>query len=216
MEATAPQQQLELMKQFRNDMQQFLQAKGELRELSDYAERDRLMFHFDPTTVQTRFDQIMPRYENARHAVARRIVEATAITDECGIASELTIQPPPAFGGRAYKFNLYQSAIEDSLPYDFELPTQKLGDVIDQTIFACERSCQRLLEKQTTPIKDTLRKTPEGIRSIFGWFFPTDKQRATLGWIILIALAAFVLRFLFGVHIEQVGALLLKWFKIDK
>ena len=101
------------------------------------------------TSTQTRLRQgvgdILARLQGSRTKVARRLADATRITDACGIPSQLKLLPPPLIGGYGHTLNIYQAALEEKLPFDFELPVQKVTDVVDQTIFACERLVEEVL-----------------------------------------------------------------------
>lgn len=61
-----------------------------------------------------------------------------------------------------------------------------------------------------------MKSVPRHAGSILSWFFPNEKQRAVLGWVIIIAIVALILRYLFGIHLEEAGKLILKLFHIDK
>lgn len=110
-------------------------------------------------------------------------------------------------GGYSRRFNIYQAALEEELPFNFQLPVQKVADVVDQTIFACERA----IESQSNNVKETFRQTPKRIASVAGWFFPSAIQRVVFGWALMALIVGTVLRFVFGFHLEQIGQLVTKW-----
>src|ERR1035437_906910 len=142
---------LQTMLDFRADLQDFLQAKREFLELKAYADRDYMMGHFDQNAVETRGREIMGRLLEWRTKVARRLADATRITDACGIPSQIKILPPPLIGGYSHTLNIYQAVLEDTLPYDFDLPVQKVADVVDQTVFACERLLSEVKKQDIDP-----------------------------------------------------------------
>ena len=195
------------MLEFKNYMNEFLRAKHELKELKEYAEREAYMMHFDAQRTEERGAEIFKRYQENRTNVARLITEATAISDACGIPTQLTLLPPPLIGGYGRKMNVYQAAIEAQLPFDFELPYQQLTDTVDQTIFACER----LIRDQPSAVKEVLQRTPRRMASLVGWFFPREIQRVIFGWTIVVMMIGLFLRYVLGFHLEDVGKLVTKW-----
>jgi hypothetical protein len=46
---------------------------------------------------------------------------------------------------------------------------------------------------------------------VLGWFFPTEKHRVVLGWVLIVVLIALALRYIFGFHLEEIGRLVVKW-----
>jgi len=77
-------------------------------------------------------------------------------------------------------------------------------------------ACKRLVEEYTTnppnPIVQRMRAAPHHVGRLCSWLFPTEKQRGVLGWVLIAGLVALILRFLFGIHLEDLGKLLTKWF----
>jgi hypothetical protein len=84
------QRRLESVVEFKGHMQAFLEVKRELQKLKEYAERDHLMSHFDQGKVETRGQELLTRYFEARTSVARGMAEATEITDYFGVPSSTT------------------------------------------------------------------------------------------------------------------------------
>jgi hypothetical protein len=46
------------------------------------------------------------------------------------------------------------------------------------------------------------------------WLFPKEIQRTIFGWAIVISAICLLLRYIFGIHFEDTGKLILKYFKI--
>ena len=201
------------MNEFRADLQEFLLAKREFAELKAYADRDYMMGHFDPNAVEAKGREIMARYQEWRTRVARRLADATSITDACGIPSQIKILPPPLLGGFTHTLNIYQAVLEEKLPYDFELPVQKVADVVDQTVFACERLVEEV-KKQEITAPSSLEKVPgavsKGVSKGFGFFFKTDFDRSLVKWLVVILLVGSILRFVFGLPLEKIGEMIIK------
>ena len=159
MKAEEAQENLQTIQAFRADLQEFL-AKQELLQLKAYADRDYTMGHYDPNAVETKGRQIIARMYELRTKVSRRLAEATAITDACGIPSQIKILPPPLLGGYAHTLNIYQAVLEEQLPHDFDLPLQKVADVVEgQTMFACERMVNEARRQESIPAPSKLENT---------------------------------------------------------
>jgi hypothetical protein len=203
---------LQTMLDFRADLQEFLQAKRQLLELKAYADRDHMMGHFDSNAVETRGREIMERLLEWRTTVARRLADATGITDACGIPSQIKILPPPRIGGYSHTLNIYQAVLEDSLPYDYDLPLQKVADVVDQTVFACERLLSEVKRQEMDP-PSPLAKVPGAVSRGFGFFFKTDFDRSLVKWLVVILLVGLILRYVFGLPLEQLGQIIYKLFE---
>ncbi len=200
------------MLDFRADLQEFLHAKRQFLELRAYANGDYMSGHFDSNAVETRGREIMARLQEWRTKVARRLSDATGITDACGIPSQIKILPPPLIGGYSHTLNIYQAVLEDALPYDYDLPLQKVADVVDQTVFACERLLSKAKEQKIDP-PSPLTKVPGAVYKGFGFFFKTDFDRSLVKWLVVILLVGLILRFVFGLPLEQLGQILYKLFE---
>ena len=200
------------MQEFRADLQEYLQAKHEFKELKEYADREYMMGYFDVNAGEAKAREIVNRMQDWRAKVARRLVEATGISTECGIPTQLVIVAPPAIGG-AYKhtLSLYNAAIQDELPYGYELPREKLADAVDQTIFACERQVTAAQEGELNP-PSPLKKVPGAVGKGFGALFKTETDKAILKWAIIVLIVVIILRLL-GVPVQKIGEMLSGWFK---
>jgi hypothetical protein len=201
---------LETIAAFRQQMMDFLDVKRELLELKAYAERDYAMSHFDPNKMESKGQVLTQRYYDARMKISRGLAEATEITDDCGVPSQIQILPPPMIGGYARKFNLYQAAIEEQLPFDFELAPLKIMDVIDQTVFASERLVREIAQAEATK-PSALSKAPSAVGRGFSAMFKTDTDKAIIKWAIIVLVLAAILR-LFGLPLNKVGELIVQWF----
>lgn len=204
------QRRLECITAFRQQMMDLLEIKRELLELKAYAERDYMMSHFDTAKVDTKGQALMQRYYDARMKVSRGIAEATEITDSFEIPSRIQILPPPMIGGYSREFNIYQAAIEDELPFKFDLPPLKVMDVIDQTLFASERFVSQVQEAEANK-PSVLSKAPGAVGSAFSALFKTDTDKAILKWCIVVLFVVVILRLL-GIPVQKVGELILQWF----
>ena len=200
------------MQEFRADLQQFLGVKRELQELKGYADRDYMMGHFDGNAVEAKGRDILVRLQDWRTKVARRLADATSITDACGIPSQIKILPPPLIPGYSHTLNIYQAVLEEKLPFDFELPVQKVADVVDQTIFACERLVEDVSEQKINP-PSPLKRVPGAVSKGFGFFFKTDFDRSLVKWLVVILLVGLILRFVFGLPLEKLGQIIYKLFE---
>lgn len=204
------QENLQTIQAFRADLQEFLAAKQEFLQLKAYADRDYMMGHYDPNGVETKGRQIIARMYDLRTKVSRRLAEATAITDACGIPSQIKILPPPLLGGYAHTLNIYQAVLEEQLPHDSNLPLQKVADVVDQTMFACERIVDEVRRQESIPAPSKLEKVPGAVSKGFGFFFKTDFDRSLVKWLVVILLVGLILRFVFGLPVEKIGEMIIK------
>ena len=204
------QRRLDHITAFRQQMMEFLELKHKLSELKAYAERDYAMSHYDPNQVESKGQELAQRYFDARMKISRGLAEATEITDACGIPSAIQILPPPLLGGYARKFNLYQAAIEEELPFNFELAPLKIMDVIDQTVFASERLVAKAQDGEFNK-PSPLSKAPGAVGRGFSAIFKTDTDKAIIKWPIIILVVAAILR-LFGLPLNKVGELIVQWF----
>jgi hypothetical protein len=194
---------------FRLRMQKFLEVRHELRELKDYAERDYMMSHFDQGKVEAKGQDLLTRYFEARANVARCIAEATETTDSFRIPSQIQIPPPPLVGGYARAFNIYQAALEEELPFKYDLPPMKVMDVLDQTVFASERLVTQAQQEEAnrpSPLVKVPGVLSKGILSIF----KTETDKAILKWSVIVLLVVTILR-LVGMPVQKIGELVASW-----
>jgi hypothetical protein len=201
----------EFMTNFKTSMQDFLKAKQMLKELKTFVERSAGMGFYNENDVNSRGQELLSLYAEARQKVAKNITEATRVSDSVGIPTQLRILPPPLIGGYSRTLNVYQASIEEELPFDYEVPITQLGDIIDQTIWACERVADEELAKEVNP-PSTLTRVPGALRKGFSSIFKTDIDKAILKWVIIVLIVAVILR-LFGVRIDKIGELIASWFK---
>lgn len=83
------QRRLQSIVEFKGRMQEFLEAKYELLQLKEHAERDYMMSQFDQNKVEARGKELLAHYHETRTHVARGLAEATRITDACGVPSQI-------------------------------------------------------------------------------------------------------------------------------
>ena len=146
MKVQKAQESLDIMQEFRQSIFDFLEARKAIQKV----ERDERYLYADEQAFDSRIQRLQPRYQEARRRVARRIAEATEICDACGVPTVLTITAPPMFGGKpAGSSNIFQAVITENLPFDAQVAPQSVLDLIDQAIFACERT----IAKQDRPPK---------------------------------------------------------------
>jgi hypothetical protein len=112
-------------------------------------------------------------------------------------------------GGYARKFNIYQAALEEELPFKYELPPMKLMDVLDQTIFASERLVTEIQQEESNR-PSPLVKVPGAVAKGISSIFKTETDKAILKWAIIILVAVVILRLL-GVPVQKVGELVASW-----
>jgi hypothetical protein len=90
---------------------------------------------------------------------------------------------------------------------------QKVADVVDQTVFACERLVEDI-RKQEIAAPLPLEKVPgavsKGVSKGLGFFFKTDFDRSLVKWLVVILLVGSILRFVFGLPLEKIGEMIIK------
>lgn len=121
------------------------------------------------------------------------------IADRYGIGCTYHLSPPPAVGGRSFNINVFQCVLEQSLPFGAEIHPQRVVDVIDSIVGACERALDQARDEQLHPVP-VYRRFWSFFVKTFKALFPTDKEQIALRWIVIVAIALGVLK-LFGVDV---------------
>jgi len=147
----------------------------------------------------------------ARHNIMRHIEAVTAYCNVNGLATQWTVYPPPAFGGIVRRFNVFEAFIDLNLEEDGRPNLLHITDILNRALLVCERQIKVRAENPPIPVVDSLRMAPYRIGAVFEWFFPSQTQRTILGWLIIGTGILLMLRYIFGLHFEDVGKLVTKW-----
>ena len=209
MSAKKLREELEFMGEFKRRVLAFYEARQPLLDMR--RERDEMTMTFTvfhQEEFKRRSDEILPVLIRARENVARVIPEATAIVDRCDIPSQVKIFPPPTFGGLIQTLNIFEAVIEPELPHDFNLEPHMVFDVIDKTMWECER---RLKTAGRLDVRGKAARLALGFISFLAAIFKSETDRAIVKWVIIIGLIAFVLRYALGIPLENIGKVVFSW-----
>ena len=114
-----------------------------------------------------------------------------------------------------FSYNAFHAFIDLEIEYDARPTLLQIADLVSKGIWRVEKRIEEMsLESLNPPsaISKNLSVMPRRVGAGLSWLFPTEKQRGVLGWVMIAGILASILRFVFGVHLEQIGTLLAKWF----
>jgi hypothetical protein len=192
-----------ILQSVKNDVAEFKRAI-EIFRSENYTGRE-WMIGSQTEIARAMAPRIMAAVHEPRQRIARNIPEVTAVLEANGLPSVWQVYPPPMFGGLVRSFNVLEAYIDVTLEDDARPNVIHLMDLLDKAIWACER------QLQTNPVAEGLKAVPRTLSSGAEWFFPSQLQRAVLGWVLIALLLGLLLRYVFGLHLEDVGRLITKW-----
>jgi hypothetical protein len=170
------------------------------------------MMHYDPLAVRDKGNELSQRLVTARNEFMQYIHDVSLFCHTAGIPYVWKVYPPPAFGGYIKSQNAFESFIDLNAEPDERPNLIQISDLLQKALLFCERQIKAEEENPPSVVVDTLKAAPRHVGSVLSWLFPTEKQRGVLGWVLIAGIVALILRFLFGVHLEEMGKLLAKWF----
>ncbi len=135
-------QDIRLLHEFRKHLEDFHAKRVKLKQLQENVERNWMM-GMDLNTADAIQKDLMSQLMAARREVGRRIHDVMEIIGRYPLPTVLKIFPPPMLGGYVSTLNIFQAFIDLQLPHDFELDPNKVFDLVDQAIWACERDLRQ-------------------------------------------------------------------------
>lgn len=208
--------EIEKLKQIADTLQemvswviQFDQAFRELREIREQA---MLMPPFEDSASRHRNSQLTETLLSSRQNIMHRQDEVVKFLSSVGLPIEWHVFPAPAIGGQIQVYNIFDAFIAITGDVDPRPNFIHITDLLEKGKLAFRRLLQEYVENPPNPISQKLKTVPHYAAAMFSWLFPTEKQRGVLGWVLIAGLVAIILRFIFGVRLEEVGKLLAKWF----
>jgi hypothetical protein len=190
----------------------FDEVYREFQRLKQYSETDFMMGHYDPNAVKEKGVQLTKRLMTPRNEFMRHIHDVSLFCQMAGIPYVWKVYPPPAFGGYVRSQNVFESFIDLNIESDERPNLLQITDLLQKALLFCERQMKAEAEDPPSMVGDRLRAVPRHVGAVLSWLFPTEKQRGVLGWVLIAGLVALILRYLFGLHLEDLGKLLTKWF----
>ena len=201
-----------LMRRFQDDLTKFEAELQRLWSLKRYSGSEWMMGHYDHNAVNELGTQIIQTLGPIRDNIGRDVDEVTNILGRYRIPTIWKVYPPPAFGGLVKTYNAFQAFVDLEIDKEARPTLLQIEDLVSKGIWRAEKEIEELSTNPPTFLSK-LSVIPKWIAGGLSWLFPTEKQRGVLGWVLIAGIVAVILRFLFGVRIEDIGKLLTQWFK---
>lgn len=192
---------------------QFDRLFGQLQEIREQAS---LYGPFYDQGGQSRGGEISRQLLECRQEIMGRQDDLTKFLYSVSLPAEWHVSPAPALGGPIEIHNIFDAFIAITGDVDPRPNLIHMTDLLQKGNLACQRLLTKYKENPPNPLTEKMKAAPRHVGSVFSWFFPGEKQRSTLGWIFIVGFVALILRYIFGIHLEETGKLLVKWFKLDK
>jgi len=189
-----------------------IQFDGLFRELQQNRERAVLFEPFQEPGTQSRKDKLVETTLRCRQNIMQRQEEVTRFLNSVRLPTQWHVTPAPAIGGPVEVYNIFDAFIAITGDVDPRPNLLHMTDLLEKAKMACGRLLQEYVEHPPNPIAQKVEMLPRYAGSILSWLFPTEKQRGVLGWVLIAGIVAFILRYAFGVHLDEIGKLLAKWF----
>jgi hypothetical protein len=161
-----------------------------------------------PSIAQIHSQEAIQALGTIRDRIARDIDHVSGVCDRYGLPYVWKLYPPPAVGGLIRTFNVFRAFIDLDLEAEARPTLLQVNDLVKQAIWRCE---QEIAEASAAKPFHPIKKLAGGVSLMLSWFFPSEKQRLVLGWIIIVILLGLMLRYIFGLHLEDMGKLIVKW-----
>ena len=201
-----------LMRRFQEDLAKFESELQRLWSLKQYSGYEWMAEPTPHTAVHQLGTQIIQTLGPLRNSIGKNIDEVTSVLAHYGVPTIWKVYPPPAFGGVIKTYNPFHAFIDLELEKDARPTLLQIQDLVSKAIRRAETEIEELTVNPPTAVSK-LSVVPNYVGRGLSWLFPTEKQRGVLGWVVLAGLIAVILRYLFGVHIESIGRILMKWYK---
>jgi len=200
----------ELLREFQEHLAAFDGSLCRLQELKTYSGNEWMLGHYNPSIVESHGQEAIEVLAGSREEIAKRIDDVTVILAHYHLPYEWKVYPPPAFGGLIRSFNALQAFIDLEIEDSARPTLLQVTDLVSKAIWRCEKEIEQESNKKFDPV-EKVAVASHVVGSLVGWFFPSEKQRAILGWLILVAFGCLILRYAFGLHVEEIGKLIVKW-----
>jgi hypothetical protein len=208
--------QTEKLKQIADTLQEMVawvvQFDRAFRELQQIREQAALYQPFEERGSQQRSSQLFEQILKCRQNIMQRQDDVARFLSSVQLPIEWHVTPAPALGGPVEIHNIFDAFISITGDVDPRPNLIHMTDLLEKGNLACRRLMKEYSENPPNAMAEKMKTVPRHAGSILSWLFPTEKQRGVLGWVLIAGLVAIMLRLLFGVHLEEVGKLLAKWF----
>jgi hypothetical protein len=188
-----------------------IQFDRAFHELQQLRERTALFQPFAEPGV-SRNSQLVEQVLKCRQNIMHRQDEVTRFLSSVGLPVEWHVIPAPAIGGSVEVYNIFDAFIAITGDVDPRPNLIHIADLLEKGNLACRRLIKEYSENPPNPIAEKMKSLPHHAGSVLSWLFPTEKQRGVLGWVLISGVVGLILRYMFGVHLEELGKLLVKWF----
>jgi hypothetical protein len=208
--------EIETLQNVSNTLQEMLawiiQFDGAFRQLQQNRERAALYEPFEEPGTNERNRQLIEQVVKCRQNIMQRQDEATRFLNSVRLPAQWHVSPAPAIGGPVEVYNIFDAFIAITGDIDPRPNLIHMTDLLEKGKMACQRLIKQYQENPPNALAEKVKSAPRHLGPIFSWLFPTEKQRGVLGWVLIAGLVALILRYVFGVHLEELGKLLAKWF----
>lgn len=182
------------------------------REFEEMRERVELFQPFEDPSSRARAHELSQQIMGYRQQIMHRQDDVTKFLSSVHLPVEWHVTPPPAIGGAIEVYNIFDAFICVTGDIDPRPKLVHLMDLLEKGNIAYKRLIVEYTNNAPSRIAEKVKRVPRHIGPIFSWLFPTDKQRGVLGWVLIAGIVALMLRYVFGIHLEDLGKLIVKWF----
>ncbi len=200
-----------LLHEFQEHLAAFDSSLRRLKELQTHSGNEWMMGHYNPSIVESHGERAIETLGGARQEIAKRIDDVVLIFTRYALPYTWRVYPPPAFGGIVRTYNAFQAFIDLEIEEVARPTLLQITDLVNKALWRCQKEIEQESRGKAFHAGKKVAQFSRGIASFLGWFFPSQKQRAILGWLILVVLGCLVLRYVFGFHLEEIGKLIVKW-----
>jgi hypothetical protein len=200
---------LATIKRFQTDLGEF---EGTLLRLQEgrYGGND-WMIGQSPSVVELHGREAVDALSQIRDRILRDKEQVTRLCQRYGLPYVWRVTPAPAFGGLIKDINIFHAFIDLELESSARPSLLKVNDLVKHTIWQCEKEIEEVSTPKPFNPGRKLAGLSDGISSILGWLFPSEKQRLVVGWLIIVTMVGLMLRYVFGFHMDDIGKLVVKW-----
>lgn len=198
-----------VLREFQTSLSDFEVTLRHLQQGRDAS--DDWMIGSSPSIAQIHGQEAIQALGTTRDKIARDIEQVSAVCERFELPYIWTIYPAPAIGGVVRRINAFQAFIDLELETSARPTLLRVTDLVKQAVWCCEKEIEEASSPKPFNPTKKLAGLSQVIASALNWLFPSEKQRLVLGWIIIVILLGLMVRYLFGLHLEDMGKLLVKW-----